>query len=331
MRDRLALLAVATFLPPARSIREMALAAGADVSGYEGWDFATVAREDEHPSDMGAAALKRALAAADIPASRLSLVLAVGVSRDYLPSWSVATEVMRLCGAPAGCLGLDLSIGCLGVVSGLEVARGWLRNNGGCAAIIAAERWSHTVDRGAADAQALWGHADGAGALIVSADLLEDRPPLGWYTGASFHGRSDLNGLLLVKYGGTRFPIAPPDETPFRRQIRPIAKRELFAAYRAAYQVAFDATRARFGRPAELLACNQTSPKLVQMLADLAGLAGDDERVCRSGREFGHVGSADVVIALERFASGGHLGGSVYLAGSTPYAFGVGLIEPAAQ
>src|SRR5690348_32551 len=109
---------------------------------------------------MGAAALAAALAEAEVAPEELDLVLAVGVSRDYPASWSSATEVMRLAGAGDHCFGFDLTVGCLGALVGLQTALGWLRTlGGGRAAIVTAEKWSHTVDRRDPAVQALWGHA----------------------------------------------------------------------------------------------------------------------------------------------------------------------------
>jgi len=54
----------------------------------------------------------------------IGLVLFAGVSRDYLPSWSVATEVMRPHGMGGSCVGLDVTIGRLGSLAALELAHG---------------------------------------------------------------------------------------------------------------------------------------------------------------------------------------------------------------
>src|SRR6185436_20963669 len=101
-----------------------------------------VAGDDEHPSGMAAQALARALARAGISSEHLSLVVSCGVSRDYPPSWSVATEVIRVHELGASCFGVDVTLGCLGALVGLQVARGWLRSSGGgYAAVVTAERW----------------------------------------------------------------------------------------------------------------------------------------------------------------------------------------------
>src|SRR5688572_10386596 len=114
---------MATQIPKAISSTAAAVAAGIDVSGFRGWPVYSVAAEDEHPSVLGAAALQTALERAGVRGSELDLILFTGVSRDYLPSWSVATEIAGVVGAT--CPGLDITLGCLGLLMGLEIARGW--------------------------------------------------------------------------------------------------------------------------------------------------------------------------------------------------------------
>src|SRR5437016_4940853 len=93
------ILGIGLVLPPARKVHDLVREAGGDPATYHGWEHTCVAG-DEHPSELASAALAMALQEAKIGADQLSLVVAVGVSRDYLPSWSIATEVMRLHGAP---------------------------------------------------------------------------------------------------------------------------------------------------------------------------------------------------------------------------------------
>jgi hypothetical protein len=47
-----------------------------------------------------------------------------------------------------------------------------------------------------------------------------------------------------------------------------------------------------------------------------------------TGHDTGHVGSADMLIGLDRVLGDGVLAESVLIAGSTPYVFGAGLITP---
>jgi 3-oxoacyl-[acyl-carrier-protein] synthase III len=92
--NRLSILSIGTEQPPSVVIKDYAASLGADTSFYKSWDRACHARDDEQPSTMGSAALTKALAQSGVDAKKIRLVLFTGVSRDYVPSWSVATEIM---------------------------------------------------------------------------------------------------------------------------------------------------------------------------------------------------------------------------------------------
>ena len=204
----LSLYGVGLSVPESRPTIEVCLELGADVSNYRGWERVCIARDDDHPSTMGAAALDAALKDAGVAADQLKLVVSAGMSRDYAPSWSISTEIMKTVGVAPTCLGLDITSGCLGTLAALDLLLGWLAvRGGGYAAIVAAERWSYTVDRSIPETMSLWAHSDGAGALIVGIDV--DGAPFLSYHGAEFVSAPELNGRVLVKYGGTRFPQAP--------------------------------------------------------------------------------------------------------------------------
>ncbi|HET7506326.1 MAG TPA: hypothetical protein VFK02_35145 [Kofleriaceae bacterium] len=312
-------------LPPVRKIRDLVRDAGGDPAVHDGWEHACVGGSDDHPSTIASAALTEALRDARIDITQLRLVLSTGVSRDFLPSWSVATEVMRLLGAPSTCLGFDLTIGCLGTLVGLNTALGWLQGmGGGYAAIVTAERWSQTIDRKTPSAQPLWGHADGGGAMVVRVG--GRGRSLATFRGAVFTSDSVFNGLVSVKYGGTRFPVAPPGVDPFQRTLATIPSREIWAAYQASYTRAFAALRERFHIDPGRVICNQISPKVVAMIAAAAGLS--EELACCTGHDYGHVGATDLMIGLRRLVDARQLDSPVALAASVPYAVGAGLLTP---
>jgi 3-oxoacyl-[acyl-carrier-protein] synthase III len=273
---------------------------------------------------MASRALEAALQEAGVLPQELRLVVATGVSRDYPPSWSMATEAMRILKIPHTCLGFDITIGCLGTLTGLNLAAGWLASaGGGVAAIVNAERWSQTIDRSSPSSQGFWGHADGGSAAVVT--LGPSSRALATFHGATFASNSDFNDLVLIKYGGTRYPAPPPGERPITRQLRgDVLPREIWAAYCLGYGRAFKAFDERFGTKPTRLICNQISPKIVTMIGETSQVP--DDRICRTGHQTGHVGSADVLIGLRALADARLIDGQIAVAGSTPYAFGAGLI-----
>jgi 3-oxoacyl-[acyl-carrier-protein] synthase III len=316
---------VGVYLPPAHDVRELAGRAGADTSGYRGYSKVRQAEGDDHPGPMAASALGAALIESGIDPGALSLVLSAGVSRDYPASWSVAAHVMQHVGAPSTCLGLDLSIGCLGTLPALEFATGYLAaRGGGYAAVVAAERWSYTVDRSSTDVMSLWAHGDAGGAVVVGVNRPGD--PLGRFCGAEFASDADLNGRILIPYGGTRNPVAPPGVSPFARQLSDHSRKEISARYQQGYRQAFLGLRRRFGIQPHRLVCNQIAPGFVAMVADIAGVG--TEQVTITGDDSGHLGAVDILYGVRTLLDAKELDGPVALAGSASYGFGVGLLLP---
>jgi 3-oxoacyl-[acyl-carrier-protein] synthase III len=232
---------------------------------------------------------------------------------------------MKAAGAAPTTLGLDMTAGCLGTSAALSVAHGWLSvAGGGYAAVIAAERWAYTIDRSDAAMKTLWAHSDGAGALVVGLGT-GDRS-LGDYQGAEFISAPELNGRVLVKYGGTRYPAVPPGAAASQRTLSFTPREKIRETYHECYRAALAAMKKRFGIEPARLVCNQISPGTVRMLARLTGLPAD--AVVVSGHDFGHLGPADIIVGFDRLHRAGQLDAPVAVAASTPYSFGFGLITP---
>lgn len=325
MNKVLSILGTGVYLPPARPVRDVVLEAGQDPSGHKGWDNCCHALDDDHSSTMGATALHKALEDANVDPAELKLVLFAGMSRDFLPSWSVATEIMKACGTEPHCMGLDMTIGCLGALSALDMAQGWLATHGGgVAAIVAAERWTYTIDYTSIENMGLWGHSDGAAATIVSHHTSHDSQAT--FCGAEFVAQSDLNGTVLIEYGGTRHPVAPAGVKPFERKLMGLSRHDLRQRYSDGYANSLQALKARFDCHPERVIINQTANLFLQLIASVIGIP--IENFILTGHETGHVGSADILIGLDRVLHSGGIDQPYLVAGSTPYAFGSGLMVP---
>ena len=323
----LSILGTGVYLPPARPVREVVAEAGdADTSIYQGWDNVCHALEDDHPSTMGTTALQAALKDAGVDPKELKLVIFAGMSRDYLPSWSVSSELMKNSGATGDCAGLDLTVGCMGALTALDLAQGWLAlRGGGVAAVVAAERWSYTVDHSASESYGLWAHADGAAATVVGMNT--DHKAKGLFYGAEFVSQSDLNGAVLVEYGGTRKPIAPEGATPFERKFIGVEGVDMRVRYSEGYQGSYKALQERFGVVPERVLCNQTANLFMHLIAHVIEIP--IENFVITGHDTGHVGSADIIIGLDTLLKSTGCNEPYLMAGSTPYAFGSGLLMPA--
>jgi len=325
----LSVLGIGLELPPTVDVRAVARSAGARhelVDGYTGWDRACHAVPDDHPSTLGARALAQALAQAEVAADELRLVLFTGSSRDYVPSWSVANELMHANGASNRCLGLDLTAGCVATLAALDLAQGWLSaHGGGCAAVVAAERWSQTIDYTDPGTVNLWDYGDSAGALVVGADA--DHTAQLHYLGAEFASAAELNGHVLIPYGGTREPLAPEGANPFARRVSDRPKDVIMSTYRANYRRAFDALRERFPLEPTRMVSNQTSPAIIGMTSTSVGMDG---RTIVTGHATGHLGGTDMVVGIDTFvrdAGGEYAADDVLLVGaSASFGFGMGFL-----
>ncbi|MFT4572537.1 MAG: 3-oxoacyl-[acyl-carrier-protein] synthase III [Candidatus Binatia bacterium] len=325
MKDALSILGTGVYLPPARPVRDVVAEAGGDSSIFQGWDNVCHALDEDHPSTMGADALRRALDDSGVNTADLKLVIFAGMSRDYLPSYSVATEVMKTCDVPGGCVGIDITIGCLGALSALDLAHGWLAvRGGGLAAVVTAERWSYTVDHSSAASYGLWAHADGAAAAVVGMNT--EHTSKGQFAGAETVTQSDLNGSIIVKYGGTRNPVAPAGINPAEREILTLEGIDRRDRYAQGYSASFQAMQKRFGVRPNRVICNQTAVPFLQLIASVIEIPVENFLV--TGHETGHVGSADILIGLDRLLKSEDLTEPYLMAGSTPFAFASGLLMP---
>ena len=323
--NRLSIFGMGTQFPPSVVIKDYAASLGADTSFYKSWDRACHARDDEQPSTMGSAALTKALVQSGVEARKIRLVLFTGVSRDYVPSWSVATEIMKLHGISDDCVGIDITIGCLATLSALDFAQGWLAlRGGGYAAIVAAERWSHTVDKSDPSVAGMWVWSDGGAAMLVGMNV--EGKSIADFVGAETTSRSDYNGHVLIPYGGTRQPVAPAGVSPWARTLSSRPHTEVRDTYARGYQRAYESLVRRVGIRGERLVCNQISPGTIKMIAENLGIPL--ERVVITGNEFGHQGAPDIITGLERLHQTEGIKVPVVLGASTAYAYGTGLVVP---
>ena len=323
----LSILGSGVYLPPARPVLEIVAEAGsADTSIYQGWNNVCHALNDDHPSSMGGKALAAALVDAGVDPKEVKLVIFAGMSRDYLPSWSVSAELITIAGMSSDCNCIDLTVGCMGALTALDMAQGWLAlRGGGVAAVVTAERWSYTVDHSASESYGLWAHADGGAATIVG--LNTDHSAKALFYGAEFVNQSDLNGAVLVEYGGTRKPIAPEGKTPFERKFVGVEGVDMRERYALGYQSSYQALKERFGVVPNRALCNQTSNLFMLLIASVIEIPIDHFMI--TGHDTGHVGSADILIGLDKSLKSSGCHEPYLMAGSTPYAFGSGLLMPA--
>jgi len=156
-----------------------------------------------------------------------------------------------------------------------------------------------------------------------------DHQAKGLFYGAEFVSQSDLNGAVLVEYGGTRKPVAPVGVTPFERKFVGVEGVDMRQRYSEGYQGSYQALKDRFRVVPERVLCNQTANLFMYLIASVIDIP--IENFVITGHETGHVGSADIIIGLDKLLKSTGCHEPYLMAGSTPYAFGSGLLMPVLQ
>lgn len=122
--------------------------------------------EEQRTSDLATEAAKQAIAAANIDASQIDLIIVATTTPDKVFP-SVATMVQRKLGI-AGCPAFDIQAVCSGFVYALATANNFIKaGNSQCVLVIGAETFSRITDYTDRSNCILWG--DGAGAVILQA------------------------------------------------------------------------------------------------------------------------------------------------------------------
>lgn len=308
----LSIFGMGIYLPKAKEEIDFTTAAKGT---WVGWKHRLVAKNDEHPSTIAAAALQDALKEAGINASELKAVVATSLTRD-IPMMSVSNEVMKLVGISGGCLGFDLVLNCASTIVALDLMLGWLRaNGGGYAAIINGERGAEAIDLSDPGLQSLWCTSDGGSALIVG--MVKDKAGFARYCGGSFHTIPKLHDYFFLKYGGTLHPKLPegmdPRKIHVNENIDPI---DVLEAYTEGLDHTIGELQRRFGpQKYDWLVGNQNSKAILQYASEVADIP--HSRICIIGDETGHVGCSDIPVSLQFMRSRGQLKGNILLVSSS--------------
>lgn len=155
----------------------------------------------EHPSYFATKALHNALKALGASPSEIGLIVSIGVSKDFVPPWSLALEVIKSLNCK-NAIGFDLSLGCASALLGLQYAKSFRNPRAPLRVLVAAERWSDSFSPKVPFPMVLTGHSDGGTACIVGDDSQAVLGDLTYIVQAQF------NDFILIPGGGSVNPVS---------------------------------------------------------------------------------------------------------------------------
>ncbi|MFD5317378.1 3-oxoacyl-ACP synthase III family protein [Streptomyces sp. NPDC127098] len=246
---------------------------------------------EEAASDLAAAAVRSATAAAGLDIDRLDLLVLATSTPDELGP-ATACRVQALTKA-RNAVALDVSAACSGWLFATRVANDWLRSDNAAkhAVVVGVEAYSKFLDPTDRGTAVLF--ADGAAAAVLG--------PVPATEGfADFHLGSDgeLADHVLIPAGGSRAPASPATVTDGRHTIHMDGRavRDFIAEM---FPVVLSDSLARNRlRMADIDAfvTHQPNPRLLRSVGTAAGIPPD--RLPIVAEEVGNIGAASTPYTL---------------------------------
>ncbi|WP_416970979.1 3-oxoacyl-ACP synthase III family protein [Streptomyces sp. 4F14] len=287
-----------SYLPARRRTNdEVAVAAGVSaewIAGRTGVLARHAAAPEEAASDLGAAALKSALAAAHLEVEQLDVIVVATSTPDELGP-ATACRVQALVGARQA-VALDVTAACSGWLFGARVARDWLAQDPSAryAAVVGVEAYSKFVDPTDRATASLFG--DGAAATLLG-PVAEGRG-FGAFTLGS-DGRYADHAMIAA--GGSRLPVTRGQRITMNgKGVRDF----ILDVFPRMLAQALGRGRVTLDEVA-LVVTHQPNPVLLQRAAREMGVT--DRQLVVVGDEVGNIGAANIPYALAKAASDGRL------------------------
>ena len=162
-----------------------------------------VAGNNDHPSDMAAKALERAINAGGIAREDIELVIFTGIGRDYPDPWVVSFGVIEQLGLDA--TGFDLSSRCPGITDALWVANNLIEAGAyRTIAVCTGVRFDHQLPTGSGLSYAFLATYSPAGGAAILTDKAPNRIA-GFAAYPNPNRAIHLHNCALA--GGTRRPV----------------------------------------------------------------------------------------------------------------------------
>ena len=258
-----------------------------------------IAAEGEETSDMAAAAARRALELAGVPAEDIDLLVVATVTGDAATP-SCAAFVQAKIGA-RNAFAFDVSAACAGSLYGLVIADQFIR--GGSvrrALVIGAETLSRVVDWSNRETCVLFG--DAAGAMVLGATEDKDRGLLA----CNLRTDGSMTGVLGI-YERDLNPFAGDPEPGSPARIRMRGREVYRAAVRLlpeTVQSALDQAGLKSGEITHVIA-HQANLRIIESALETLGVPR--EKCWINIDRFGNTSSASMPITLDEVNRAGGL------------------------
>jgi 3-oxoacyl-[acyl-carrier-protein] synthase III len=245
----------------------------------------------ETSATLGIAAARKALEVADVPPSKIDLIICATSSPEHIFPATACIIQDALGATNAGAY--DLSAACSGFVYGLSMARGAiLAGDAEYVLVVGAETLSRLVDWTDRNTCVLFG--DGAGAVLVAAS---DVP--GGILAVDLGSDGSGANSLTIPAGGSAQPASLETVSTGSHYIRMDGK----AVFRFATRVMADATRRVLQRAGltpdelDLIIPHQANVRIIQNSV-LHQLKIPEEKVMVNVQRYGNTSTASIPIAL---------------------------------
>ena len=314
--------AIGWSIPPARrTAAELAAHHGLPLDAVHrlGLVEQPVAGDGDHPSTLGAAATRHALAAAGLALADLDLLIFAGVTRDWPAPWVAAFGVLHELGATRTA-GFDLNTRCAGSIDALWLARALVASGTyRTVAVCCAERFDYLLGGSRrAELPIDAAYSCGAATAIVTAGTGNDLAGFANITNPELAAHRAMGPVA----GGSRQPLDPAALADRLHQWR--GQLSLDAAERIARYSAdadrhnYAALRAQTGfTEIDFVACSPLIPE--PQLAVLEELGVPRARTLATIPYLGHIGPADLLLVLGiAIATGRSIGQRIVLSTRTP-------------
>ena len=258
----------------------------------------TVAADCDHPSTMGAWAVRSALAAGELTPKDVDLLIFAGITRDYPAPWVAAFGVLHELGATQAA-GFDLNNRCPAVNDALWLASMLVRTGSYKNAVVcAADRFDYLVGpprkiEQVSDAT----FSAGAGAVVVSQAARNEIVAFSHLTNDDL----SLHEQLCPRAGGTRHPVdARALEQGMHRmqssmRLSQVAKLKRYMQTVDRHNITAVCEMARFDE-VDFVVCAPLDAKA--QLATLGEIGIGPEKTLFTVPQLGHMGAADAIVSL---------------------------------